>query len=51
MTQAWNRVSKQDKLDAKELALDMLRDGESPEDIAEAYAASFILTANPRIHT
>jgi hypothetical protein len=51
MTQAWNRISKEDKLDAKEMALDMLNDGETPETIAEVYANTFVLTVKPRLNT
>ena len=51
MTQAWLRVSREDKADAKELALDMLSEDFTTADVADAFEANFILTIHPRLTT
>ena len=51
MTQAWLRVSREDKSDAKELALDMLSEDFTPADVANAFEANFVLTIHPRLNT
>jgi hypothetical protein len=51
MTQAWLRVSREDKVEAKELALDMLSEDYSPADVADAFEANFVLTVHPRLNT
>jgi len=51
LAQAWVRVSREDKPEAKDLALDMLANAYSTKDIAEAYESNFILTVNPRLNT
>lgn len=51
LSQAWVRVGKEDKLEAKDLALDMLSSGYSTTDIADAYESNFVLTVHPRLNT
>jgi hypothetical protein len=51
LTQAWLRVARDDKAEAKDLAIDMLIKGHSAQDIAEAFESDFTLTVNPRLNT
>ena len=51
MTQAWLRVARDDKAEAKDMAMDMLMQGHSTQDIADAFESVFTLTVNPRLNT
>lgn len=51
LTQVWLRVARDDKSDVKDLALEMLMDDHSHQDIADAIESYFVLTVNPRLNT
>ena len=51
LAQAWLRVAREDKAEAKDLALEMLGSAHTTQDIAEAYESYFVLTVHPRLNT
>ncbi len=51
MTHNWFRLGRDDKAEAKDLALEMLAQGHTTQQIAEAFDANFVLTVNPRLNT